>query len=314
MKTTAQKTGTRKTGIRKTGIRKALTLALGALLTLTLAFLLVACGGGANAGAGDAAAGGEAPAAGDEGGAPAELTVIKVAASPTPHAEILNNLKDDLAAQGYDLQVVEYTDYVIPNTATQDGEVIANYFQHQPYLTDFNAENGTDLVSVGKVHFEPLGIYAGKTNSLADLPDGATIAVPNDTTNEARALQLLAAQGLITLPADADLTVTPKDIVENPKNLQFIEVEAAAVPVQLADVDLGIINGNYALGAGIDPATVLATEDVASQAAQTYANILVVKAGNEGDAGVKALLAALQSEKTRTFIETTYNGVVIPVS
>jgi D-methionine transport system substrate-binding protein len=290
----------------KTTVKKMLSLVFGTLLTLTLALLLVACGNSST----DSGTAGSA----DKGsGASAELTVIKVAASPTPHAEILNNIKDDLAAQGYDLQVVEYTDYVIPNTATQDGEVMANYFQHQPYLTDFNAENGTDLVSVGGIHFEPLGIYPGKTAALADLPNGATIAVPNDTTNEARALQLLASQGLITLPENADLTVTPKDIVDNPKNLSFAEVEAAAVPVQLADVDLGVINGNYALGAGIDPTTVLATEDVASQAAQTYANILVVKAGNESDAGVKALLTALHSEKTRTFIKTTYDGVVVPV-
>jgi D-methionine transport system substrate-binding protein len=163
------------------------------------------------------------------------------------------------------------------------------------------------------VHFEPLGIYPGKTTALADLPDGATIAIPNDTTNEARALQLLAAQGLITLPADADLTVTPKDITDNPKNLQFVEVEAAAVPVQLADVDLGVINGNYALGAGLDAAGVLAAEDTSSQAAETYANILVVKAGNESDPGVQALLAALTSAKTRDFINATYNGVVVAV-
>ncbi|MDR1421488.1 MAG: MetQ/NlpA family ABC transporter substrate-binding protein [Coriobacteriales bacterium] len=284
-------------------IKKALTLSLSALLALSLSLLLAACGGTDDTVTNES----------DTTGSSTELTVIKVAASPTPHAEILNNLKDDLAAQGYDLQVVEYTDYIIPNTATEDGEVLANYFQHQPYLTDFNAENGTNLVSVGAVHFEPLGIYPGKTASLADLPDGATIAVPNDTTNEARALQLLQAQGLITLPADADLTVTPKDIVENPKNLSFVEVEAAAVPVQLADVDLGVINGNYALGANLDPASVLASEDVNSQAAQTYANILVVKVGSESDPAVQALLTALTSAKTRDFISTTYSGVVVPV-
>ncbi|MDR2108318.1 MAG: MetQ/NlpA family ABC transporter substrate-binding protein [Coriobacteriales bacterium] len=286
----------------KITVKKTFSLTFGALLTFMLAFLLVACGSSATE-----------SGTGGGNGALAELAVIKVAASPTPHAEILNNIKENLAIQGYDLQVVEYTDYVIPNTATQDGEVVANYFQHQPYLTDFNAENGTDLVSVGSIHFEPLGIYPGKTTTLANLPDGATIAVPNDTTNEARALQLLAAQGLITLPANAGLNVTPKDIVGNPKNLNFTEVEAAAVPVQLADVDLGVINGNYALGAGINPAAVLATEDAASQAAQTYANILVVRAGNEDDAGVKALLAALQSEETRAFIKMVYDGVIIPV-
>ena len=242
-----------------------------------------------------------------------ELTQLVVGATVAPHAEILNALKDDLAAQGYELKVVEYTDYVKPNLDTNDGVTIANFFQHKPYLDEFNAENNTDLVSVAAVHFEPLAIYPGKTKTLADLPDGATVAVPNDTTNEARALLLLQAQGLITLPANADLTVTPRDIVDNPKNLKIVELEAAAIPAALPDADLGVINGNFALSAGLDASTVLAKEDPNSQAADTYANILVVKAGSENDPGIKALAKALNSEKCRKFINDTYQGLVIPV-
>ena len=243
----------------------------------------------------------------------AELRVLKVGASPAPHAEILASVKDALAAEGIYLQIIEYTDYVIPNTAVQDGESDANSFQHQPYLTDFNKENGTDIVSVASIHFEPLAIYAGTAASLEDIADGAKIAVPNDTTNEARALQLLAAQGLITLPADADLTITPRDIVSNPKNIEFVEVEAAAVPRQLAEVSVAVINGNYALDAQISSDKILASEDAASLAAQTYANIVAVKAGNESNPDVQALVRALTSIQTLAFINNTYGGVVVPV-
>jgi D-methionine transport system substrate-binding protein len=242
-----------------------------------------------------------------------KLRVLKVGASPAPHAEILASVKDTLAAEGIDLQIVEYSDYVIPNTAVQDGDIDANYFQHLPYLEEFNAENGTTINSVAAIHFEPLAIYAGISSSIADLPDGATIAVPNDTTNEARALQLLAAQGLITLPANADLTITPRDIVENPKNIEFVELEAASLPAQLPEVNLAVINGNYALSANLPTSSILATEDPASLAAQTYANIVAVKAGNENNPDIQALVKALTSAQTRTFINNNYDGVVVPV-
>lgn len=242
-----------------------------------------------------------------------ELTPIKVGASPVPHAEILASVKDALAAQGWDLQVTEYTDYVVPNTAVESGEIDANFFQHLPYLEDFNAENGTHLVSVGAIHFEPLAVYAGKTASIDALADGATVAVPNDATNEARALIVLQDAGLIKIDPAAGVEATPKDIVENPKNLKFVEVEAAAVPRQLGDVDIAVINGNYALGAELDPETILASEDPAGHYATTYANILVVKEGSEGDAGVQALIKALTSVDVKTFIESTYSGTVVPV-
>ncbi|MDR3036990.1 MAG: MetQ/NlpA family ABC transporter substrate-binding protein [Coriobacteriales bacterium] len=288
-------------------LRTLLASALSVVLIVSLSVLLTACG---NSGT---TASGTGTTDGSTAGTDTALRVLKVGASPSPHAEILSFVKDDLKAQGIDLQVVEFTDYVTPNTAVEAGEIDANYFQHLPYLEDFNKENGTSVVSVVTVHFEPLGIYAGKTTALADLPDGAKIALPNDTTNEARALQLLAANGLITLPADADLTITPRDIVENPKNIQFVEVEAASVPIQLAEVDLGVINGNYALDAQIPDTARLASEDTDSLAAQTYANILAVKQGSESNADIQALIQALTSSKTRDFIDTTYKGVVVPV-
>ena len=245
------------------------------------------------------------------GNATSGSKVIKVGASPTPHAEILAQVKDQLKTEGYDLQVVEYTDYVIPNTAVENGELDANFFQHLPYLEDFNKEKGTHLVSVGGVHFEPLAVYGGKTKDIAALKSGAKIAVPNDTTNEARALLLLQDAGLITLKANADFTATPKDIVSNPKNIKFVEVEAAAVPRSLQEVDLAVINGNYALEAGLTSADQLKSEDASSDAAKTYENILVVKEGKQNDAGIKALYKALQSESVKKFIETKYQGSVI---
>jgi D-methionine transport system substrate-binding protein len=268
--------------------KKALSIALSALLVLTFSFVLTACGKKDNG-------------------------TIVIGASVAPHAEILRAIEPELNAAGYTLEIIEYTDYVKPNLDTEAGDTYANYFQHVPYLDDFNAENGTNLVSVAAIHFEPLAIYAGTATSLADLPDGAKVAVPNDTTNEARALQLLAAQGLITLPADADLTITPRDIVDNPKNLQFVELEAAAIPPELGEVAIGVINGNFALSAGLDTSTILAAEDANSLAAQTYANVLVVVAGNENTPETKALIAALTSNAARDYINTTYNGAVIPV-
>ncbi|MEA5042735.1 MAG: MetQ/NlpA family ABC transporter substrate-binding protein [Oscillibacter ruminantium] len=277
----------------------ALALALG--LTASLA----ACGSSAPAASGSAgSASGSAAAS-----TPAETVTLKVAASPTPHAEILNAVKGVLAEQGIDLQITEYGDYVVPNTAVEEGDEDANYFQHQPYLDNFNAENGTHLVSAGGIHIEPMGVYAGKTTALADLPDGATIAIPNDATNEGRALLLLEAQGLIKLKDSSNLESTPNDIAENSKNLQFKELEAAMIPNTVEEVDLSVINCNYALQAGFNPVEdALAIEDSNSP----YVNIIAVKEGHENDPAIVALVAALQSETAREFITSTYNGAVVP--
>ena len=238
-----------------------------------------------------------------------ETVTLKVAASPTPHAEILALVVDDLAAQNIELIVTEYGDYVIPNTAVEEGDEDVNFFQHVPYLDNFNVEHGTHLVSVAAIHVEPMGVYAGKSADLANLPDGASVAVPNDVTNEARALLLLEANGLIKLAEDAGLEATPIDIVENPKNLTFNELEAAMVPTILSEVDLAIINSNFALQAGLNP-----MEDslVMEGGESPYANILVVKEGNESNAAVQALIAALQSDEVRDFIIETYEGAVVP--
>ena len=230
-------------------MKKLISVTLAGALALSLA----ACGSSASVSTSSAAsseaASGEA-ASTAETGSDLAGTTIKVAASPTPHAEILNVAKDLLAEQGITLDIIEFSDYVQPNMVTESGEVDANYFQHQPYLDSFNEENGTHLVSVGDIHYEPLGIYPGKSQSLDEIPDGAVIAVPNDTTNEARALQLLAAQGIITIREDAGLTATVNDITENPHNVQVEELEAAQLPRTLADVDYAVMNGNYALEAG----------------------------------------------------------------
>ena len=239
---------------------------------------------------------------------------ITVAASPTPHAEILNGpVKKELEKDGWTLEVKEFTDYVLPNTATEDGEVDANYFQHTPYLDSFNEEKGTHLVSVEGIHFEPFALYPGRTAKLEDLAEGAIVAVPNDTSNEARALLLLQDAGLITLAEDADIAATVRDITDNPLNLEIKELEAAAIPRVLEDVDIAAINGNYALDAGLTPDQRLWVEDPEGVGATTYANILVVKEGNEDSEKTKALAAALTSDTTRDYINDTYDGAVVPV-
>ncbi len=240
-------------------------------------------------------------------------TTITVGASPTPHAEILNGpVKELLEEQGYTLDVVEFTDYVLPNTALEEGELDANYFQHTPYLESFNEENGTHLSAVTGVHYEPFALFSDKITSVTELSDGATVAVPNDTTNEARALLLLEQEGLIKLADGAGVTATTKDIVENPKNLQFEEIEAANLPNVLPDVDLAAINGNYAISAGLSLDDALATEDADSLGATTYANVLVVREGEENEPKIVALAAALTSPETYKFIEETYDGAVVP--
>jgi D-methionine transport system substrate-binding protein len=240
-----------------------------------------------------------------------ELEPIKVGAGVTPHAEILREIQDDLEKKGYALEVVEYNDYVLPNTALEDGDLDANYFQHKPYLDDFNAENGTHIVGVANVHFEPLGIYAGKTKSLADLKDGAGVAVPNDTTNEARALLLLEQEGLIKLKEKAGLQATILDIQENPLNLKIKELEAAQVARAVSDVDIACINGNYAIEAGLEEA--IALESAESEAAETYANLIAVKEGNEDTEKTQALVEAVLSNKVKDFITANYKGAVVPV-
>ena len=239
--------------------------------------------------------------------------VITVGASPSPHAEILEAIKPELEAQGYELKVVEYSDYVQPNVALSEGDLDANYFQHLPYLENYNTENGTDLASAGAIHFEPMGLYAGKSSNITNVPDGAKIAVPSDATNEARALLLLQDQGVIKLTDGVGLEATANDIVENPHNVELVEVEAAAVPRSLQDVDFGVINGNYALSAGLDTSATLASEGADSEAAQTYANIIAVRNGDENSEKTQALLKALTSDTARKFIEDTYKGSVIPV-
>ena len=277
--------------------KKFLSLALALVLSLSLA----ACGSKKE----------EAPAAAPAE-TPAETTepvVLNVAASPTPHAEILEQVVDVLAEQGIDLQIHEYGDYVVPNTAVEEGEEDANYFQHIPYLESFNEKEGTHLVSVGGIHIEPMGVYAGKTASLEELPDGAEIAIPNDPTNEGRALLLLEAQGLIKLADSSNLEATPNDIVENPKNLTCKELEAAMIPNAVDEVDLSVINVNYALEAGFNPTEdALAIEDADSP----YVNIVAVKEGNENNPAVLALVEALQSDTVRDFINETYGGAVVP--
>ena len=239
----------------------------------------------------------------------ADDKTITVGASVTPHAEILRAVEADLAAQGYTLKVVEYNDYVLPNTATESGELDANYFQHQPYLTDFNANNDTHLVSVTSIHYEPFGVYAGKVDSLDALVEGSTIAIPNDGTNEARALYLLEAEGLITLKEGIGFTATVLDIAENPLNLTFKEMEAAMLPNTVEEVDLSVINVNYALEAGFNPMEdALAIESSDSP----YVNILVVKEGNEKNEAVLALIECLHTDAVRNFILEKYEGAVVP--
>ena len=238
---------------------------------------------------------------------------ITVAASSTPHAEILEECKSILADEGYTLDIKIMDDYITPNTATDSGDVDANYFQHQPYLDSFNEENGTKLISVAKIHYEPFGIYAGVVSSLDAIEDGAVIAVPNDTTNEARALLLLADNGLIELKDGVGLTATKQDIVSNPKNLDIREMEAALVPSVLDEVAVAVINGNYAIGAGLKVSEALAAEKSESEAAQTYANVLVVAEGHENDEKIKALADALQTDAIKEFINTKYEGAVVPI-
>ena len=239
--------------------------------------------------------------------------VIKVAASATPHAEILEQAKPILAEQGYDLQVTVFDDYVQPNEVVESGDFDANYFQHIPYLDSFNAEKGTHLVNAGGIHYEHFGIYPGTKSDLAEVADGDSVAVPNDTTNEARALLLLQDNGLITLKEGAGLEATVNDIEENPYNLEIVELEAAQVPRVVGEVAYVVLNGNYALEAGYSVAKdSLAYESSDSEAAKTYVNVIAVKEGNENADKIKALVDVLKSDTIKNYINDTYDGAVIP--
>ena len=278
-----------------------------AVLALAFAFVMVA----ALAGCGGQSAE-ESTSASESGSSAAtsEDKTIVVGASPSPHAEILAAAEDVLAEEGWTLEIVEYSDYIQPNVALESGDLDANYFQHNQYLENYNAENGTDLVNAGNIHFEPMTLYAGKTASVDELPDGAQIAVPSDASNEARALLVLQEQGIITLAEGAGLEATPNDIVDNPKNVQIVEAEAAALPRMLEDADMAVINGNYALSSGLDQSLVVATEQN-PEAESTYPNVIAVRAGDENSEKTQALVKALTSDTVRQYIEETYGDAVV---
>ena len=242
-----------------------------------------------------------------------ETKTLTVAASPSPHAEILNNFAvPKLKDQNIDLEVKEYTDYIIPNQVTSSGEVDANYFQHINYLNNYNKENGTDLVGVAAIHYEPFGIYAGKSSDLKNIAVGAQIAVPNDPTNEGRAFLLLQQEGLVTLKDPENLEATPVDVAENPHSLNFVEVEAAAVPRQLQDVDFAVINGNYAIEAGLHVSDAVAVEAADGTAVEQYANYIVTTPDKQDDDRIKALVSVLTSDDFKTYLKDTYDEDVLP--
>jgi D-methionine transport system substrate-binding protein len=301
-------------------MKKTLSIILALVLALAA---LTGCGSSSSTTAAEAT---EAPAAETEAteapaeaadDSTAELEVIKVGASATPHAEILESVKDALAAEGYDLQVVVYDDYILPNQALADGELDANYFQHTPYLNSYNASNGTDLVAAALIHYEPFGIYANGVASLDELAEGATILIPADDSNETRALFLLQQEGLITLPEDAsaEVGVSHLDIVDD-GGYNIVPVQADTVPSQLASSDEGtiaVINGNYAIQAGLKVADALATEAADGDAAQTYANIIAVRNGDENSEKIQALINALKTDAVKQFIDDNYDGAVVAI-
>jgi D-methionine transport system substrate-binding protein len=290
------------------------------VLALALALALAGCGQTEAPAATETPATTEAPTATETPAAEATFDAehtITVGASSTPHAEILEQVKEALLTQGYNLEIVVYDDYVLPNQALADGTLDANYFQHVPYLNSYNEANGTNLVSAAAIHYEPFGIYGNGVSDLTQLAAGATIIIPADDSNETRALLLLQQEGLIALPEGANALdgVTTLDIVDN-KGYNIVAVQADTVAAQLKNSDAGtiaIINGNYALEAGLKVSEALAIEDASGDAAQTYANIIAVRSGDESSAKIQALIAALRTDAVKEYINTTYNGAVVPI-
>ena len=291
-------------------------------LVLCLALVLAACGAAPASSAASGSAGSLGAASDAEG-----TVTLKVGASPSPHAEILEHAADLLAAEGITLDIVEFDDYVMPNTALQEGSLDANYFQHEPYLLNFNAENGTNLVSAGAIHYEPLGVYAGKSDDLANVPDGAVIGIPADATNGGRALLLLQECGVLTLKdgisidtfrdaeANAEaINFTEYDgIAENPHNVKIEALVADMLPAALPDLDFAVINGNYALPAGISD-KLLANEDAGGEAPGVFANIIAVRAGDEAREDIQKLVSVLKSDEMKDWITSNYEGSVLPAA
>ena len=296
----------------KKNIKKFAAIAL----SLALTFSVAACGNTkteAKPAADTAAASTEAKTE-EKTEEKAENTVIKVGANITPHSEILEQAKPILAEKGITLEIVKLEDAITPNTGVIEGSLDANYFQHVPYLDQFNKENGSDLVSIGAIHYEPFGIYAGRTTDLSQLPDGALVAVPNNVTNEARALLLLAQEGILTLKEDAGITATVEDIVDNPKDIQFKELAPEQLVAALPDVDVAVINGNYAIEGGLHVSGALAVEANDGLAAVTYGNIVATSPEKADDPALKALVEVLQSPEIAKYINDTYDGAVVPLN
>ena len=283
---------------------------LALVLALAMVLALAACGGGNNGGS---SANGGDTAGGSDAGSSGGGKTVTIGATPAPHAAILEVAKKLMEADGYTLDIKEFDDYVTPNTSLEDGSLDANYFQHVTYMNDFNGERGTHLVNAAGIHYEPLGLYAGKTASLDALADGAKIAVPNDATNEARALLLLEQEGLIKLKEGVGVSATKSDVEENPHNFEFVEMEARLTPTVLQDVDMAVVNGNYAIDAGLKIADALAVESAEGDAAEAYVNVIAVKEGNENDEGIQELIKCLKSDEVKSFIEKTYEGAVVPL-
>lgn len=281
------------------------------LLALGLAFSLSACG--TSTSESPSPENTDSTSKSSEAAASSDGKKIKVGASSVPHAEILEQVKPILEEKGVELEIVVFDDYVLPNIALDQGDIDANYFQHKPYLQMFNENKGTKLVPVADIHYEPLGVYPGKTAALDSVAEGAQIGIPNDGSNEARALYLLEQLGLIKVNHDAGYEATPMDITENSKKLEFVEMDADKLPAAIKDLDLAVINGNYAIASGIN-GSVLASEDKQSDAAKTYANVIAVKEGNEGSETVKLLLEALSDERVKTFITEKYQGSVVSMN
>ncbi len=282
------------------------------ILAFTVA--LTACSGSGSSAASQSGTSSESSTSSTSAASDAESVTIKVGANITPHSEILEQAKPILAEKGINLEIVEIEDSITPNTGVEEGSLDANYFQHEPYLEQYNEENGTDLVSIGAIHYEPFGIYAGKTSDLSQLPDGATVAVPNNVTNEARALLLLEQEGILTLDENAGVNATIEDITENPKNITFKELAPEQLVQALPDVDIAVINGNYAIEGGLSVSDALAVEANDGLAAETYGNIIATTKEKANDEALLTLVEVLQSDEISKFIEENYNGAVVPLN